>query len=517
MKIRKNPILEGFYPDPSICKVGDRYYLVNSTFAFYPGIPIWSSTDLQNWKQIGNVLERPSQLQLRECAHSQGIYAPTIRYHDGRDYLVSTNVGGCGNFLVTAEQPEGPWSDPYMLDAEGIDPSLFFEDDGTCYYIGTRERTGGGSYFGDNEIWMQRLNLETKKLEGEAVPIWYGFMEHSIWPEGPHLYKKDGWYYLLYAESGTEQHHCIAAARSRQLTGPYEGCPDNPIFTHRHLGKHYPVTCVGHGDLVEDHQGNWYMVLLACRPKDGYTLKGRETFLAKVVWEDGWPVVNPGIGHLEVPEPEKIVKKKYGFQKDHWEPDLLRLRNPGKMQMLDGTLRMWLMPGTLSERKETAFVALRQQHDQFYLETTMEIPTDLKPHECVGLAYMQNEENQIRLELYLEENQNTLKMNCFQTGKDVQTRELELPLESVSEKDFTGVKGRYVVRLRMEVTYLQVSFEMMTQNGWRKACGYVDTRHLSTEVAGGFTGCVAGVYGSSNGKDSDQYIEIHNLEYGELV
>lgn len=202
MKIWKNPILEGFYPDPSICKVGDRYYLVNSTFAFYPGIPIWSSTDLQNWKQIGNVLERPSQLQLRECAHSQGIYAPTIRYHDGRYYLVSTNVGGCGNFLVTAEQPEGPWSDPYMLDAEGIDPSLFFEDDGTCYYIGTRERTGGGSYFGDNEIWMQRLNLETKKLEGEAVPIWYGFMEHSIWPEGPHLYKKDGWYYLLYAESG---------------------------------------------------------------------------------------------------------------------------------------------------------------------------------------------------------------------------------------------------------------------------------------------------------------------------
>ena len=185
--------------------------------------------------------------------------------------------------------------------------------------------------------------------------------------------------------------------------------------------------------------------------------------------------------------------------------------------MLDGTLRMWLMPGTLSERKETAFVALRQQHDQFYLETTMEIPTDLKPYECVGLAYLQNEENQIRLELYLEENQIALKMNCFQTGKDAQTRELELPLESVSEKDFTGGKGRYVVRLRMEVTYLQVSFEMMTKAGWRKAGGYVDARHLSTEVAGGFTGCVAGVYASSNGKDSDQYIEIHHLEYGELV
>lgn len=119
MKICKNPILEGFYPDPSICKVEDRYYMVNSTFAFYPGIPIWCSRDLQNWEQIGNVLDRPSQLQLGECAHSQGIYAPTIRYHEGVFCLVTTNVGGCGNFLVTAECPEGPWSDPYVLDAEG--------------------------------------------------------------------------------------------------------------------------------------------------------------------------------------------------------------------------------------------------------------------------------------------------------------------------------------------------------------------------------------------------------------
>lgn len=518
MKICKNPILEGFYPDPSICKVENRYYMVNSTFAFYPGIPVWCSKDLQNWEQIGNVLERQSQLQLGECAHSQGIYAPTIRYHEGMFYLVTTNVGGCGNFLVTAERPEGPWSDPYMLAADGIDPSLFFEDDGTCYYIGTRERTGGGAYFGDNEIWIQKLNLEKKSLEEEAVPIWDGFMKHSVWPEGPHIYKKDGWYYLLYAESGTERHHCIAVARSRQLTGRYEGCPDNPIFTHRHLGKKYPVTCVGHGDLVEGMDGKWYMVLLACRPQEGYTLKGRETFLAKVEWEDGWPVVNPGIGHLELPEADIPAKKQYRFQKDYWYPEWLRLRNPGKIRVLDGCMRMWLVPGKLSERRETAFVALRQQHDWFYLETVLKIPADLDSGECAGLAYLQNEENQIRLEIFLKKDLLCLKIHSFQAGEEKYVKKLELSPESVAEENNPIMPENSVdVRLRMEVKYLQVSFEVKTKAGWRKAGGYIDARHLSTESAGGFTGCVAGIYASSNGRESGRYVDVLQLEYGSRV
>lgn len=540
MKIWKNPILEGFYPDPSICKVGDRYYLVNSTFAFYPGIPVWSSTDLQNWKQIGNVLDRPSQLQLGECAHSQGIYAPTIRYHDGMYYLVTTNVGGCGNFLVTAEQPEGPWSDPYVLDAEGIDPSLFFDEDGACYYIGTRERTGGGAYFGDNEIWIQRLNLDTKKLEGESMPIWYGFMEHSVWPEGPHLYKKDGWYYLLYAESGTEQHHCIAVARSRQLTGPYEGCPDNPIFTHRHLGKQYPVTCVGHGDLVEDHQGNWYMVLLACRPQEGYTLKGRETFLAKVVWEDGWPVVNPGTGHLEVPgiiqeqgrnghlendaevdmewmAEQKKSDRNFQWKKDQWPPELLRLRSPGRMMILDGALRMPMVKGTLSERKETSFAAVRQQHDHFYLETELVLPRNMESYECAGLAYLQNEENQVRLEATIMEGQICLRICVLNSKKEPYEKKMSILLSENCLNDNQDSGAYVVLRLRMEVKQLQMLFEVKMKGGWRKVGRYTDIRHLSTELAGGFTGCVAGVYASSNGKNSNHYVDVTQLIYGEIA
>ena len=519
MKICKNPILEGFYPDPSICKVEDRYYMVNSTFAFYPGIPVWCSRDLQNWEQVGNVLERPSQLQLGECTHSQGIYAPTIRYHDGMFYLVTTNVGGCGNFLVTAERPEGPWSDPYVLDADGIDPSLFFEEDGTCYYIGTRERTGGGSYFGDNEIWIQRLNLEKKCLEGESIPVWYGFMKHAIWPEGPHIYKKDGWYYLLHAEGGTAENHCIAVARSRKIDGPYEGCPNNPIFTHRHLGRQYPITCVGHGDLVEDEHGNWYMVLLACRTEEGYTLRGRETFLAKVEWEDDWPVVNPGIGRLEVPDTEQTVRKIYRFQKGKWPLDLMRLRTPGKIQMQDGYLRIWLEPGMLTERKEMAFAAVRQQHNQFYLETSLELPVDMESYECAGLAYMQNEENQIRLELSVKSTHICLKITSFQSGMEMRKKELELSMETITEERENNVPdqaGKITVHLRMEVKHLQASFEIKTKDGWRKMGGFVDVRHLATELAGGFTGCVAGVYASSNGRKSSRYVDVYVLEYGRL-
>lgn len=296
-----NPILTGFYPDPSICAVGKDFYLVNSTFAYFPGLPVFHSTDLIHWEQIGNALDRPDQICLEGCRHSQGIYAPTIRYHEGTFYLVTTYSSGPGSFILTAKDPAGPWSDPYWLgeDAPGIDPSLFFDEDGRCYYVGTRPNPAGVRYNGDWEIWVQELDLHTMKLTGESHAVWKGALKNVIWPEGPHLYKHDGYYYLMNAEGGTGPDHCVSIARSEQVYGPYVGNPDNPILTHRHLGRNYPVTCAGHGDLVEDADGNWYMVLLACRPRQGHTLLGRETFLAKVVWENGWPVVNPGVGRLE--------------------------------------------------------------------------------------------------------------------------------------------------------------------------------------------------------------------------
>ncbi len=223
---------------------------MNSTFAYFPGVPIFHSKDLKNWEQIGHVLERPSQIPLEGCGHSQGIYAPTIRYHDGTFYMITTNVSGGGNFYVTAQDPKGPWSDPVWLgeEAPGIDPSLFFDEDGTCYYVGTRPNPEGVRYNGDWEIWVQELDLEKGCLTGESTKIWKGAMNGVIWPEGPHLYKKEGYYYLMIAEGGTGPDHSVTVARSRQIGGPYEGNPDNPILTHRHLGKNYPVVYVGHGE-----------------------------------------------------------------------------------------------------------------------------------------------------------------------------------------------------------------------------------------------------------------------------
>ena len=296
-----NPILPGFYPDPSICKVGDDFYLVTSTFAYFPGVPIFHSRDLIHWEQIGNILNRDSQLPLDGAGISQGIFAPTLRYHNGTFYMVTTNVSNSlGNFIVTAKDPAGPWSDPYPLDAEGIDPSLFFDDDGTCYYCGTKPRREGARYFGDNEIYIQKLDLGTMTLAGDSYPAWHGALRGVEWPEGPHLYKKDGWYYLLISEAGTAHHHAVSIARSKSLSEPFEGYKGNPIMTHRHLGMDYPIVNVGHPDIVETKNSEWWMVLLASRPYGGYCRNlGRETFLVPFRWEDGWPVVNPGKGIVE--------------------------------------------------------------------------------------------------------------------------------------------------------------------------------------------------------------------------
>ncbi|MCL2215900.1 MAG: glycoside hydrolase family 43 protein, partial [Defluviitaleaceae bacterium] len=206
----KNPILPGFYPEPSVCRVKDDYYLVTATFGYFPGVPIFHSKDLVNWRQIGNVLDRPSQLPLDGAEISRGIFASTLRYYDGVFYLTSTNVSHGGNFLVTATDPAGPWSEPfYIHGAAGINPSLFFDTDGRCYYHGTCERQGGGKFFGDNEIYLQELDLGLMKLTGQRFVIWHGALKDSVWAESPHIYKKGEYYYLLISEGGSGHEHAV--------------------------------------------------------------------------------------------------------------------------------------------------------------------------------------------------------------------------------------------------------------------------------------------------------------------
>lgn len=532
----KNPVLPGFYPDPSICRVGEDYYLVNSTFAYFPGIPVFHSRDLAHWEQIGNVLDRESQLVLEGCGHSQGIYAPSIRYHKGRFYLVTTNVSGGGNFVVTAEKPEGPWSEPCYLgeEAQGIDPSLFFDEDGTCYYVGQRSRSGGSSYFGDCEIWLRKLNLDTMKLEGEESVLAYGYAKRAVWPEGPHLYRKDGYYYLLHAEGGTEQNHCEVAARSRNLRGPYEYAKSNPILTHRHLGREYPVTCVGHADLVEDGHGNWYLVTLASRPQEGHTLMGRETFLAKVSWEEDWPVVNPGIGHLEeqveMEAREKTESRmEQGLQTGGLAvrsfPDgelplyFLTLRGRDKKSISvserKGVLRLHMKKETLREQAAVAYVAVRQQQKYFRAETVFELFSGSEG-DCAGLAYVQSNEAQIRIECFREgERLKVRVISCSQGNEQI------LPDDKSDREKGSlallrfcgGEKVSRRIRLRLEVQGLEASccWKPDEEDSWQQVASGIDLRPLSTESAGGFVGCTIGMYASSNGQESCGYADFHSF------
>ena len=298
-----NPILRGMYPDPSMCRVGGIYYLANSTMEYLPGIPIHASTDLVGWRLVGHAIHDDGQFDFSGVGDSRGMFAPTIRYHEGLFYVVGTQMDGgdiSGNFYVTALDVAGPWSRPVLLpEARGIDPSLFFHQ-GRAWCTGCREVIEP-TFDGETEVWMRELDLERGEFVGPETVIWTRTQYRAVWAEGPRLYHRNGWFYLVTAEGGTSFEHSVMVARSREIAGPYLPCPRNPVLTHRHLGHGAEVQNVGHAELVEGDDGQWWVVVLASRPIDGHHILGRETHLARVEWEDGWPVVNPGFGVLDAP------------------------------------------------------------------------------------------------------------------------------------------------------------------------------------------------------------------------
>jgi alpha-N-arabinofuranosidase len=511
-----NPILSGFYPDPSICRVGEDFYLVNSSFAYFPGVPIWHSKNLANWKQIGNILDRESQLPLEGCRHSQGIYAPTIRFHEGIYYMITTNVSGGGNFIVTAANPAGPWSEPYYLgeEANGIDPSMFFDEDGSCYYVGTRPNPEGVRYNGDWEIWVQRIDLTTMKLVGESHYLWKGALKDVIWPEGPHLYRKGDYYYLMIAEGGTGPNHAVTVARSKDLLGPYENNPNNPILTHRHLGKDYPVIYVGHGDLVDDNQGNWYMVMLASRRCEGYCGLGRETFLAKVTWEEDWPIVNPSIGKLEeeveLPFPEEEIMQNHvqslgNFNERSYDVVMLRNADRNFYESKDGIVSIKYLPATMKDLDSPAYLGFRQLSYQY--EAGLEIGIHgMAGAEETGLVILQsNEYHMLFRAKRVETADNLLAVQAVKCvdSKDIILKELLLEESSLTE----DIK----IKLKVIGHGQKADFILVMEDKDVTVLENVDIHEMSTEVAGGFVGNTIGVYASACGQHSDNKVDIIDL------
>ena len=488
-----NPILPGFYPDPSICAVGDDFYLVNSTFAYFPGIPIMHSKDLAHWEQIGNACDRESQLPLGDTGHSRGLFAPTIRYHEGTFYIICTNVSYGGNFIITAQNPTGPWSEPHYIEgADGIDPSLFFDEDGTCYYIGTHPNPAGCQYDGDWYIWIQELDIENMKLVGEVHNVWNGAMRNIIWPEGPHLYKIGEYYYIMHAEGGTGPDHAVTVCRSKNVYGPYENNFCNPILTHRHLGRKYPICYVGHADLVKTINDEWYMVMLAVRPLEGYTTMGRETFLARVEWENDWPVVNPGVGRLtdtvEINLPKWTTytaeSNEYVFSTmGQLPPEFMVLRNADKshysLEKGKGLL-MLFDTHTLKEQASPSYLALRQKHHHFMAKALLDV-SNLSEDKRAGIAYVQNNLYNLRVEV----NGKMAEVILCEKGTD--RRVISMPLQ-----------GSNPLEVSLEVDGLSAAVIIEGQKSPE-----VDIRTLSTEAAGGFTGCTVGLYAVADTENTD--------------
>ena len=503
----RNPILAGFHADPSIVSANGKFYLVNSSFTFFPGIPVFESTDLVHWKQIGNVIDRPSQLDFDGLSVSRGIFAPAIEFHDGMFYLVTTATDSGGNFIATARDPAGPWSDPHWLPTiGGIDPSLFFDTDGKVYLLNNDEPPGPARYDGHRAIWMQQIDIARFQPIGPRKVLIDGGVEpekNPIWIEGPHIYKRDGWYYLSDAEGGTGPQHSQVVLRSRDVWGPYAPYEGNPILTQRDLApdRRLPITNAGHADLVEGPDGTWWAVFLASRNyQQRHYNTGRETYLLPVQWRDGWPVILPAgqtIPYIaaapawmrgeatQAPFTGNFVHRDE-FDGTTLRPEWLRVRVPKQawadLAARPGALAVHPLPEGLETLRNPAFLGRRQQHLRFEASTAMTRPA---PGIAAGLAAFQSEAYWYflgvrpaadgRVAIFLE------GRDGGGTTRTLATREVE---------------GSDTLRLKIEGDEGAYGFAFDTGDGrgWQSLARDVDGTVLSTDRAGGFVGTLLGPY-----------------------
>jgi xylan 1,4-beta-xylosidase len=502
-----NPILAGFYPDPSVCRVGEDYYLVNSSFAYYPGLPIFHSKDLLNWEQLGYVMNRPEQLNLDSLGVSRGLFAPDITYHKGVFYVVCTLIDKGGNFVVTATNPKGPWSQPYWLpQIDGIDPSLFFEGDKAYIVYNSIPPDDKPLYGGHRTIRMNVFDAKTVTAAADNRIIVNGgtdITKKPVWIEGPHLFKKDGWYYLMCAEGGTDYEHSEVVFRSKNVAGPFEPYQNNPILTQRTLnpGRNNPVTNTGHADLVETPGGKWWAVFLGCRPYEKNLFNtGRETFMAPVEWKEGWPIINPGCEEVQYSYPIAVLNKKgekfsgnYTFRDEfngtvlNSRYSFLRTVREQWYSVNSGKLTLQLRPQTCYGLGNPAFVGFRQPHIKGHAATALSF-TAGNTNEKAGLLVFQNDRHYYFLCKSVDAGKAVVQL--YKSSDDNTTPALMAAAFVNSEKELL---------LKIEADGSNYSFYFATQkDNWQLLKEKVDSRFLSTGMAGGFVGSFYAMYASAN-------------------
>lgn len=518
-----NPILQGCYPDPSITRKGNDYYLVCSSFAMFPGVPIFHSNDLVNWKQIGHVLDRISQLKIEECGISAGVYAPAIRYNPNNDtfYMITTQFsGGFGNMVVKTKEPEKGWSDPVKLQFDGIDPSLFFDDNGKAYVVhNDAPPQGEERYSGHRVIKIWDYDVENDRvIPGTDRIIVNGGVDiekKPIWIEAPHIYKKNGRYYLMCAEGGTGGWHSEVVFVSDDPKGPYQPAGSNPILTQRYFpaNRANKVDWAGHADLVEGPDGKYYGVFLGVRPNEKNRVNtGRETFILPVDWSGTFPVFENGLVPMEptLKLPAGVENKtgqndflpngNFTFRDDFSDKTLdfrwIGLRGPREefVQTTDKGLRITPFTTHIKEVRPTSTLFYRQQHNRF----TATVTIDYKPktdNELAGITCYQNERFNFVLGITRKEKDTYLVLERTEKGETTLLAQTKITPGHPVTLQVTADGDNYRFNYSMDGTEF-------TNLG-----GTVSGDILSTNVAGGFTGAMIGLHASSNHNASSNHSE----------
>ncbi len=499
MKYIENPIITGFNPDPSIVRVGNDYYIATSTFEWFPGVQIFHSRDLENWELIARPLNRVNQLDMKGCDSSAGVFAPCLTYHDSKFYLVYSNVKtrsgiwrDVHNYVITAGDVKGEWSEPVYLNSSGIDPSLFHEEDGRKWLVNMiwehridiPEKSGG--------IILQEYSPEKEKLVGPVrniLPVKIGMTE------GPHIYKKNGYYYLVVAEGGTDYDHMVTVTRSRFLKGPYEIHPDNPVLTSRD-NPDLELQKAGHADIVETQNGDWYMVHLCSRPlrKRGSCPLGRETAIQKIVWENDWPYLEDKGRHpsVRVPAPdlpEYPVPSLFG--RDEFDSKELNINYQFlRVPLAEETYSLSERPGflrlkgheSLSSRFHQSLIARRWKHFRFSAVTALEFEPETY-QQMAGLVCLYDELDFYYLRVtHDEEKGKILGLITCDKGNYQKPTDKEVVIENVDK-----------VYLKVSVNYDKVQFYYgENEQDWEKVGPELDAGELS-EASEMFTGNFVGL------------------------
>lgn len=498
-----NPIIKGFNPDPSIVRVKEDYYIATSTFEWFPGVQIFHSKDLLNWELVSRPLNRRKQIDLKGVPDSGGIWAPDISYKDGKFYLAYTIVRthksiwrDMHNFLTTSDSISQGWSDAVFLNSSGHDPAFFHDTDGKSWLLNVEWKYANGkNYF--NGIIIQEYSLEKKILIGQKYNIFKG--TEAGFTEGPHLYRRNGYYYLITAEGGTWYDHCVTIARSNNLFGPYEIYSDNPILTSKN-NKALKLQKTGHADLVESHHGKWYLVHLCGRPitKSRCCVMGRESAIQEIKWSsDGWPIsVNskkePSV-KVELPTHVRKIQLNNSFI-DEFNEDKLNInfqtlrvplgKNKFSLKSRKGHLRL-IGQESLSSLHYQSLVAVRQQSFCYISETMVEFEPSSTGH-MAGLVVYYNTENYYYL---------CMSYNS-QIGKILRLITCNKNILLEPTRDGLLIENNSKIGLRITVNNEKGQFYYSTdEKNWLKIGELLDMSKLSDDYIGGkaFTGTFIGI------------------------